>query len=48
MKFPVPVQTQSIVTETSTSAIFSKVENEPVHNKDMKKLKKNFLREGLK
>lgn len=48
MKFPVPVQTQSIVTETSTSAIFSKVVNEPVHNKDMKKLKKNFLREGLK
>lgn len=37
MKFPVPVQTQSIVTETSTSAIFSKVVNEPVHNKDMKK-----------
>lgn len=37
MKFSVPVQTQSIVTETSTSAISSKEVNEPVHNKDMKK-----------
>lgn len=42
MKFSVPVQTQSIVTETSTSAIFSKVVNEPVHNKDMKKTEENL------
>lgn len=42
MKFPVPVQTQSIVTETSTSAIFSKVVNEPVHNKDMNKTEENL------
>lgn len=42
MKFPVPVQTQSVVTETSTSAIFSKVVNEPVHNKDMNKTEENL------
>lgn len=43
MKFSVPVQTQSIVTETSTSAIFSKEVNEPVHNKDMKKTEEKLF-----
>lgn len=43
MKFSVPVQTQSILTETSTSAIFSKVVNEPVHNKDMKKTEEKLF-----
>lgn len=43
MIFSVPVQTQSIVTETSTSAIFSKEVNEPVHHKDMKKTQEKLF-----
>lgn len=43
MKFSVLVQTQSIVTETSTSAIFSKEVNEPVHNKYMKKTQEKLF-----
>lgn len=38
MKFPVPVQTQSIVTETSTSAIFSKVTQQRHEKKTEEKL----------
>lgn len=43
MKFSVLVQTQSIVTETSTSAIFSKEVNEPVNNKDIKKTEEKLF-----
>lgn len=43
MKFSVPVQTQSIVTEITTSAIFSKEVNEPVNNKDIKKTEEKLF-----